>query len=779
MVNKLLEENPNDFEAIVRKSELLIEQGRRSEALDLLNRARELEPDNHAVRSLSVTAMLGLLRADPKTGESYVQAATELIEQPSHWIELLALRSQGAMDRGEYVQAAKRLIEMSSRLLTAGQLDGLSDSLINDPSRSCTLDAWLAARMHEIQSQASKEELGKIEEMIETDIADKAYLSTPLMARLRRYYEGWRSVSAIYPVLLDKYQVDQDWMAVERMLVGSRVYPHGEMEGFSPTELWLIAKNCMQASMLDDAERVLDIYEERMEDLDSLSVEEREEIAEMRTQIEKGNDKMTWPKDVQLKDWPSSNNQVNHGFIRSSVGETALVGGTRFAGWTVVSDGNSRLSVRDSMGISHAVSGEALLRGSAANNATISGTALVAMTADSLVCVDLNQFSRRKTSPVRWQRNFSGDGSPIAKRIPNQSKFGVPIYRYTMNSLTAAANAPELVMGPVLGDRVIYLQGGDLMAIDLITKEVLWRHSDAPVQGSVLIDGDTVAVVSEKKREIAFFNVHDGRKISTREWTHGIIWSSIGKHVLSYVNPDRRNLEFEIRLTDPFKNEVLLNQTSFGANRRQSKAPAAYGQIVSGRYLAWMQTDGQALIWDILKGQSIGTPKIPKYPDLTGLQVMELQGKFIFLPARKAVRLGIERIGQKLTTESGQTHRTAHAAIAVDSNTGTTRWTSEFARPWGCTTTQVSGSPLIAFVRSQVQQALTNRPRQKMMDVMLLRADDGSEAFRKEGKVINMNNRYLETKLIAQPSTREVLVNIGSTERLLFQFSEAENEEKH
>ena len=54
----MLEENPNDFDALVRKSELLIQEGQTAEALDLLAKARQVQPQNDEVRMLSVSAML-------------------------------------------------------------------------------------------------------------------------------------------------------------------------------------------------------------------------------------------------------------------------------------------------------------------------------------------------------------------------------------------------------------------------------------------------------------------------------------------------------------------------------------------------------------------------------------------------------------------------------------------------------------------------------------------------------------------------------------------------
>ena len=568
-------------------------------------------------------------------------------------------------------------------------------------------------------------------------------------------------------------------MAIERMLIGSRRFPSGEMEGVHRTELWLMANNFADAKMLEDAVRVLDVYEKQLVKMEMLKEEQRDQIQELRDRLGQGTETKKWPSNVRLIDWTRPNIGVNRSRIGPTMGETLMVGGSHYSGWRVLSDANSQLSIRNPLGITRGITGQALLRGSAANTAQISGSTLVAMTVDSLICIDLNQHAQGQASPVRWRRSFAGDGGAIAKRIPSQSKFGGPIHRYTINAMAAAARTPELVLGPVLGDRVIYLQGGDLIAIDLLTKEVLWRNSDAPVQGAVLVEGDQVAVVSDNESKVAFFNLHDGEKQSTRQWNHGVIWDSAGRHVLSYVDPERKNHHFEIRLTNPFQDNVLLRQASFGANRRQSGAAVAYGQIVSGRYLAWIQSDGQALVWDILQGTSIASPKVPTYDDLNGLHALEVEGKFVLLPARKRQRPGVDQIGQELITQSGQSHRTANAAIAVDAKTGETLWTTEFAKPWGCTTTLAYGSPLIAFVRSHVERALTDRPRRKVMDVMFLRSDDGREVFRKEGKIIQMSNRYLETKLIVQPQVHEVVAYIGSTESLFFRFDNREKTEKN
>ncbi len=100
LVNQMLEKNPDDFDALVRKSELLIQRDERADALQLLARTRQMQPDNDEVRMLSVSAMLGELRESTEIDRELVETLDELIDRPSQRVELLALQVRAAMQRG-------------------------------------------------------------------------------------------------------------------------------------------------------------------------------------------------------------------------------------------------------------------------------------------------------------------------------------------------------------------------------------------------------------------------------------------------------------------------------------------------------------------------------------------------------------------------------------------------------------------------------------------------------------------------------------------------------
>src|SRR5690606_1327888 len=63
-VGAALAAHPQDFQAIVRQDELLMQRGQLSEALQWLGRAREMNPEDIDVENLSVRAMLSALRED-------------------------------------------------------------------------------------------------------------------------------------------------------------------------------------------------------------------------------------------------------------------------------------------------------------------------------------------------------------------------------------------------------------------------------------------------------------------------------------------------------------------------------------------------------------------------------------------------------------------------------------------------------------------------------------------------------------------------------------------
>ncbi|TWT54432.1 PQQ enzyme repeat protein [Rubripirellula amarantea] len=765
VVNRMLSEDPDNFEALVRKSELLIQRGQRIEAMDYLQRARVMQPANDEVLMLSVSAMLGVLRDDPSEGEKFVDELTQLIDQPAQAIELLSLRAQAAMKQGDPEVASERLIELSFLLLDEKSSHTIAQDVISDPTRFCSLDAWVAARMSEVHELADRQQKQRIRDRIDAACSAKLDSSVSQLRQLSHQFEGWHGIGPVKRELIRRHRENEEYLAIERLLIGSRVSPILDAESFTPDELVELCSNYADAMMYQDAAAILEQLSQ-IEGLEPNQIERLDEITKLTNAV---NGEYEWPAPVTLK-WPSTRSPAAARFMSTSTHKTATLSGLTFDGWRLVTEPNAQLAIRDSSGGSHplAING-AMQNDSDYKEANISGGLMMITMASQLMCIDLAHVEKNDGEGIMWTKGLTGDGSPLAQSRRSTTPFGDEVVRYNINASTPSKVISEFTVGPILGDRIAVLQGGDLYVIDLMTSETIWRNSTAPKGGNVVCKGNQIAVVSESSREIAIFDLRDGRLIEKKPWTQGFIWESAGPYVLAYSATDPSRKTHNIRLVDPFNDAVVLEQESLSVNRRSTVAPSAYGDVSDGRYLGWMQSDGQALIWDLVTGKEISRPETPVIEDLQGIKTLRLDGQLLLLPRRKFDRTPTPGKTETVTNGGAQ-HQTMHAAIAVDLQDGSVRWTREFDEPWGCTLTQPADTPLMLLTRSPVSSSISTRVRKKWLDLLAIDVQDGKDAVSRFEKPIHVGNNALETRIVVQGALNRMIANIGTDEVVHFRF---------
>lgn len=767
LVNRMLEQDPNDFEAMVRKSELLIQHGQRSEALELLSRARDMEPDNDEVRMLSVSALLGMLRDDLSADESLIKTLDELIDRPAQRVELLSLRIRAALKNKAFVDATERLIDLSSLIVFEPLLESASDQVVNDVTRDCSLDSWISARVEELAGLAGEQDLAKINEMVAQALEPRLTSSQNLLTRLVRHFGAVDGAMAIRDELANRFRGDDDYLQLERLALATQIPSSEGLTKLSDQQLRLLAEAYARGGMGKDAKSVLEQIESSGVQLAEGRREEYLALAEARPAP------LPWPKQVSLN-WTSRQSRIRSISESQRVAETSILAGEEFEGWQLISEGTSRMSLRDPNGLLRRIQLDGSRQSSDMDKeAQICGGIMVVVMPNGLVAIDLYQLVANEGEPVLWRRGLSADNGPVAKRRSAITPFDDQVVRYYLETASASSVMPEFKLGPIMGDRVLLLQGGDLMAIDLLTKETLWRNSGAPRSGAVLSDGNRVAVVSPATGEVVFFDLLDGQRLSKSDWSYGEIWESIGTHVLAYQESDLKG-RYEIKVVNPFTETVVLEHESLGANRTVTDAPCAYGRVVAGRYLTMLDDQGQALVWDVMSGREVGRPKLPAYPNLQGLRAMQMDGQLILLPKRRMERKeSIQQLANIQTTD-GSSHRTTHGVHAISLDDGSLRWQHQFEKPWGCTLTQPSRSPILLLTRSPFTYTTTSR--RKALDALALDVRDGSELSREEGRPIRENNNQLAARLTIQPSLSRVIAHVG-TESLTYTFGEVSKDQ--
>jgi len=311
-----------------------------------------------------------------------------------------------------------------------------------------------------------------------------------------------------------------------------------------------------------------------------------------------------------------------------------------------------------------------------------------------------------------------------------------------------------------VGDTFYLLQGKELIAMDAVTKKERWRNMEGPQGGTIVCDGEVVAIVSPNSELVVKYSCRDGRRLSEEPFTDYRVWAATNEAVLMYRNVgDNR----ELVLKNPISGETLLEHVFEGL----SDDNRVLGRIVEGAYMVALSTNGQTLIWDLEKARVVSTTKVDPIPGLSGLHVLARHDALVLLPA--VSDSSDNSVVAPLSAATGDEHvRVDVAAWSVKLDDGTIGWRCPLDKePWGCTLTQSSVSPLVLMSRGKSNYQTTGG-RTKILDVMAIDTRDGKKYVSTDLDCQGFNND-IETRLTVQPPQQRVIVNISSI-RLEYDF---------
>ncbi len=775
-VERRLTEDPDDFEAIVRKSEILIQKGDLSSALDYLQRARQMRPGDDEVRMLSVSALLGRLRSGASGADNLVEVLESLIDRPRQRVQLIGLQTRAAIDAKNYQGAVESLMELSALVASDSLLDSSDLALDDDPTLQCSLDSWIAARAAEVYAAAGPSELEAIDALIESKCQLIRSGSDHLLRSTLMHFGSFRGVGPLRRELADRMLDREDAVGLERLAWGSDLPGDQALAQLTLSRLQILATAYALGRMPRDEQRVLQEMERRLkseanEPLDSwgdslAGIDDR--LDELSTALQE----ITWPDEVSLT-WDARTTRIIRSLSQTQrFSDMQRLAGEQMIGWRLYGEGSSPLSLMSPQGmrLRIAVDGDV---SEAEKTAVVSGGVMVVVTRSELIAVNLLALFSGVGDPVLWQRPVSGEGGAPMVRRSSVTPFDDKVIRYAVDNSMTTAVIPEFSLGPILGDRLIILQGGDLVALDLVTAETLWRNAAAPANGAVVTDGKQIAVVSDSTGTVAFFDPVDGQQLETQVWSGGQLWSSLGTHVLSY-QPMENVDQFKIQLFNPFSGEVVLEHEAMKANRSggEEALDSSYGRVEGGRYLNLLSNQGDAFIWDLVLGKEVCNLKLEPFPSLAGLNVMQLGQRMVWLPRAKTIP-PTDPTEPQIQTSDGRYHVAVDRIHAMNLEDGNLLWERKFDSTWGCTVMQPADSPLLILARSPFAFSTINGTRRKDMDVMAIHARDGKTAELTEGRPVLSGNNQLETKVMIQPNGRRLLVEVG-VEHLLYQFGPPE-----
>ncbi len=775
IVNSMLKADPGNFEAMVRKAELLIQSGDREQALEYLAKAREIDPESDEVHVLSISAMLGSLRENPEMEGPIVDLLEGLIDRSRERIELLSLRVQAGLAKQSFVAAARLLIKMSEEVRLEAARDEVDLVAMTDPSRQCKLDCWIDASMNRAYSGGAAEDRAAIDALVDASWSSLGDASSGVLSRVIRHFGSTRSVSALRRTLAKRLLMEDGMLRAERLALGTGGWSQHALRQLPSEQLETVLEASLGGNFIHNAFEAVDAMD--YEALVKAQPERAAELTAIRT-LPLSDHNHQWPAPVSLT-WEElqRNNPRTMTAFYQSIAPTTVTGGPEFEGWKLVSEFQNPIAFRNRDGQLRGVPlGGMNRRDEDEKEAIINGAVAVVVTTSELIGIDLYELAKGSGESVLWRRDWAGEGGGSAKRRSQTTPLGDIVYRYVMNSPTAQTSTAEFRVGPILGDRVIMMQGGELVALDLFTSEPLWRNSNAPRGGTILSDGRRVLVISPDSGEVVSFDALDGAKLATRQWTHGEIWAAQDRFVLSYTQPDA-NRKTTLRLVNVFEDQVVQELTTDAANRGTDSIDASFGRVIDGRYLVVLSNQGKLWLWDIRQGIEIGRAELPVMKDedgnddLRGIRAMMLEDQLLVLPQRVSAG-GSRSIGRDTnTTSTSQRHQTTHAVHAISLKDASIRWSFDDGSAWGVTLHQPAATPILMLCRSHTLNNIPGVSRTRTLDVVSLDVRDGKSVEERLGRQVQPQSNEIETLVVVQPRSDRVIVHIGN-DMLTYNFGE-------
>jgi outer membrane protein assembly factor BamB len=755
-VARQLEADENDLDALLSQSQLQLQDGDRKAAVKTLDRARKIDPENIEVQILSIKAMLATLRDEEKVDPKIIETLDDLIIQEDDRIEFLSLRIRAAIDQADPILATKQMTELSRLVLDEPVGSLMEPGAGGRSDRSVTQDAWMEARAYQIHELATKQgNLQQIEKQIQASLTGAANRTTDQLVRLRRHLSPLIGASELRLDLVRRHLSQSDSLAAERALFGSKLATDQTITELTPAERRELAQIYFDADQLDDVAHLAD--------LDPASIEQGTSSKGFSEKVFTETAKVVWPKIVEW-DWPED---VQQSFQLSSLPqatlhETVHQYGTTFRHCDLVSKHlHFPLSFRFPDGRPYPIEIEGIRTDDEVDKqAIINGGVMVVQVNGALLAVDLYRLKTRGDF-LLWSIPLSPEGASPVKLRPEGTPFGDKTMRRVLSGNATGFSVAELVLGPVLGDRVITLRGGELSAWDLETGKPMWRNGSAPIGGSIVSDGKKIAVVTPTESKVVLFDAWDGRVVESRNWDAGKVWASCGKHVLAY-RPASESGQFTVSLIDPISDKVILEKTTGSASRSDGPPQLAFGRVIEGRVLGMMDHTGKAWAWDLLEATSLFEVDLQPEPKLSGLNLMTIGDRLIFMSKRSAevpqTRQSVQLITSQLTS-----HRSVDAIHAISMSDGKVAWTQDLPQQWGCTVNQPQGSPLLILTRSQ------RRESSKTLEMMAIRTDTGEIVAEQSGRKFATTTDQLITVQTLDVTNKIVSADIGLS-KLDFRF---------
>ncbi|WP_197453134.1 PQQ-binding-like beta-propeller repeat protein [Rosistilla oblonga] len=735
--------DPNNIWATICKGELLLEEGKRDEALEWLRRVPREAPEYEEARVLTVEAMVGALRDNFAANIQLLDELDRVAELPQERAEVLRLKATGLLESGKFVAAAEALLELSApqvnfmgvQTIDANQRIELADG------RSANLDGWIAARVGELVQRADDDALAEINDLVAQRLQNLTSITGPRGQQLQRHFGYFEACDPVLLAVAQRFRKEGSFLAAERLLRGAIAAADTD----SRRDRWLAALAGLYLNAQWESDALATFAKIKAPDAieldDPWGSDQWKQLLRMTSDEE--------PTNLTLADWPKYAvaqpmefpNEIGGG---SELLELMQSDGLAFANWKILaSESTDSLQMQTPQG----TLGPMYHLESSNNNdrngpekVYIDHGMMIVVLPTAVIGIDLFQATQNPNDMEIWRRVWrsSNTNNHIQTR-PAPNVWG-QLERRHVN----AQNQPVLRTSSIVDGRFMMLQPRSLAAVDVLTGKDLWRAAVNVDDGYVAVSDSIVSVVNPATREVFRFRASDGQPMKTESWVEPgeQVWASVESRLLTYTETPARGetpASLKLRLWDATTGEVAIESGALPAGTK--------GYVVENRYAVTLQPEGELNIWDLQTGEALESSSLPPGGPLLNVRAMLWEDRLIVLPN---IELPDDQQMRYSRSGKDQQHvEVAGPAMAYDRQTGKPLWDAPFEMgAYGVSPGQPVGGPLLFLSRRQ-------RPA---------RSDDGIPDWSITLQAIDVRDGRLAheaTQLVARRIPMEVVTNVS------------------
>jgi len=718
-----LEQNADDSWALARQGELLLHDGKSEEALRVLRRAHELDPNDDAVRSLLVSTFLAAIKLDFAAHRELSEQVQPLIDLPSQLAEFWRLTAEGYHASGELSRAVDAYLALADLGSKSSNGQEMSEPLLieQDSTWSVRSDRWIQARLAELFESDDEAVRNKLASYITQRAASSEDRS---LAELQHDLDHFGFHDACAPLRLvfaDRLIEAKRFVEAEMLLAPLRDQGDRTLAGAATARMALLYAHAGESAS------AAQLYEELGREFSSTVCIGEKTGADLLSQAradpalrDNFGLQRPWPwgaSEVEEKPGQSSSEVLSRLMTLPVYTDQGVsTGGVTFGFDTRF----NAVVARDHSGKKMMEISIDRVRQNGLDQAHLLGKLGVVYFGADLAEVDMLADTLKRNEPVRWRLAVTSRTSDLERARPFQPPFD-PLPRPLQTNLDDTGHAVSS-LGPVTRQGVVYQRNRTLNCVDPLTGRLAWSQSGIEQGATISGDANVVVVIPPTESVATIYRMADGKDLGKRDLpAEASRWTTAERFVLAWDTHDGR---YRLYLRDIWEQrDVWSEDVSDGAK----------ATLMEDGMLALLDTNGRFVMHSLTSDHVLVRTRLERDDHLHSLRVVPSGDDYILFANTETSQ------SQSVSTTVRHAHPfnspvASSRMYMIDRQTGRLRWqVPAFIDEHGFVLQQPSNSPALWFVRNVSNSQNVLAPDNvKQASVLCIDRRDGRVLYSKE-----------------------------------------------